>query len=266
MKMQSILCLWLAALLMCSLAQTTNRSAIQPEPKYGGKTLSEWAEIGLRSDSTASDHQQAVNIIYTVGSNAIPTVLRWLAAKDSPTNHLDAEFWNEAAQKAFGMLCSVPAGHQVPESKLTNAAEEVVKIYKQNISESSRRAACAILYFLDGAIDPAAKSAMPQLFQDATNTMTPIGHDAILALANIRSEAAVTVPFFTNALHNAGMDDSVTQMAVLEALGNLGTNARAAIPVLHEFEKRTDTIFQSMATEALEKIEPEHAAKESRSQ
>jgi hypothetical protein len=255
-----MLCLIMAAFHECCSGQMNSNATAGGEPKYGGKTLSEWAERGLKSDSPTADHQQVVNIIYTVGTNAIPTVLGWLAAKDSPTNHLDAEFWNQAAQQAFGMLCSVPAGHQVPESNLTNAAEKVVDTYKQNISESSRRAACAILYFLDGAIDPAAKSAMPQLFLDATNTMTPIGHDAILALANIRSEAAVTVPFFTNALHNA-VSDPVVQMAVLEALGNLGTNARAAIPVLHEFEKRTDTIFQSMATEELKKIEPAPTAK-----
>jgi len=169
------------------------------EPKYGGKTLSEWAEGGLKSDSPIADHQQVVNIIYTVGTNAIPTVLGWLCSEGFPDEPSRRRILEPSGATGFRYGCApCQAGHQVPESNLTNAAEKVVDIYKQNISESSPAGQPARYYTSWTGPLIRRKKRDAATLPGRDNTMTPIGPRCHIgpgeySLASRRDRA-----FFTN--------------------------------------------------------------------
>src|SRR5258707_3312351 len=68
------------------------------EPVYGGRKLSEWAEMymyGLRRDAS-NDTQQAVRAIREIGTNAIPYLEKW--------RHYDDPQWERSARWQFNSL------------------------------------------------------------------------------------------------------------------------------------------------------------------
>lgn len=246
----------------CASGQTNAIAPTKGDPMFAGKPLSAWIELGFRKEARGSQaNQDAINAVCKLGANAVPLLLQWLAAKDSPTNHIGAAVMNELAKNAFGSLAAIDPNTHAPSFDLRDAAAGVVNIYQQNVSPSSREAACAVLDFLGSAIDPAVKKVIPDLFLDATNTQTIIGIEAIGALGNIRSEAAAVVPFLAKRVNDADGSDPATEMAAIQALGNFGTNARSAIPALIQYQKGQANFWKDMAAETIHKIDPNAAAK-----
>lgn len=230
---------------------------------YEGKTLLEWAEYGYTNDlwPGGPKWRAADEAVRAIGINAIPTLLSWLVTVDSPTNEVNAAIWNEAARRGFCALAEPKNETGEPQFfNLRPAATNVVNIYKRNISPSSHMAACEILEELGTAIDPAAVEIIPQLCSDATNETTLIGYHAELALSNIRSQAPVIVPFLAKLLHDSTDTNYFIQGGVVQALGNLGTNARPAIRTLIEFQNRPIKTTGLLVPQALEKIDPDGTA------
>jgi hypothetical protein len=57
------------------------------DPQYEGRTLSEWLEDyqdSTRADTMPGRFEASTNALKHIGTNAIPTLLRWAAAKDIP--------------------------------------------------------------------------------------------------------------------------------------------------------------------------------------
>jgi hypothetical protein len=55
------------------------------EPAYQGKTLSEWLAINGKSNISAAEADKAVRAIQTMGTNALPSLLRWVDYEPSAT-------------------------------------------------------------------------------------------------------------------------------------------------------------------------------------
>jgi hypothetical protein len=55
------------------------------EPEYQGKTLSEWLAINGKSNISAAEADKAVRAIQTIGTNALPWLLRWVDYEPSAT-------------------------------------------------------------------------------------------------------------------------------------------------------------------------------------
>lgn len=67
--------------MICCLAFAISRPR---EPKYQGKTLSAWlTPEGVMEDTTEYDRATG-NAVRQIGTNAIPWLLKWAEAKDSP--------------------------------------------------------------------------------------------------------------------------------------------------------------------------------------
>lgn len=127
-----------------------------------------------------------------MGTNAIPTLLRLLGAKDSAlkltainllgrvdhrlVGHASAMYWNAAAAFGFKAL----------GTNAQTAVSELVKIGRQNISPTSRGSAVLSL----GYIGQPARQAVPDLLQWATNKDRSLSLNAIWALTRIDPEAA----------------------------------------------------------------------------
>lgn len=303
---------WIAIVVMVvALAGLIGWRVLKPsdEPVYRGRTLSEW--VIHRRVPTASGiipatalaeltaaRQKGEEAIRECGTNAIPTLLRLLCARDSTlkTKLMDlaqkqhiinlrftrAEDWNDAAVEAFWILGTNAQG----------AVPALIKIIDQNISFHSR--SCAISALAE--IGPAANKAVPTLLRWAKNADTRLRPYAIILLRRIDPEAAaktvikdaspyppgavrtdaraspittygisvahtqqlLTVSALTNTLRD--IDFAVRDLAV-RTLRELGPEAKPAVPALIEALRDSDNIVRVSATNALRAIDPAAAAK-----
>jgi HEAT repeat protein len=228
------------------------------EPSYQGKSLSAWLGDYLLPNAGASDADDAVRHI---GTNAIPTLLRMLRAKDSP---LKTKSIKLLGRQNLLKIKITPANFKNFEARLafralgesaSNAVPELLQIYAEKISLDSQ---CQTIGAL-GDIGPAAKSAIPTLLGalNATNEMF-VRHYSVLALGKIHSEPELVVPELVKLLHGS---DPVLRRYDAEALGEFGTNAKSAIPDLTIMLNDGYSHARYMATNALKQIDPEAAAK-----
>lgn len=182
------------AALAAALVGVIAWQAAQPsEPVYKGKPLSLW----LRNYTTY-DHYgwiyprrapQADEAVRQIGTNAIPTLLRLLRARDSALElklvnlvrwqHVleikftPADEWNLAAVMGFAALG-------------TNAQSAVPALIEMATPSDASRI-CAIRAL--GYIGPSAKQAVPTLLRWAFNSDTEVSRVARLALYRVDPEA-----------------------------------------------------------------------------
>jgi len=228
------------------------------EPVYQGRSLSSWltnvASTGMLSASAAEAVRQ-------MGTEALPTLLRMLRAKDSSLKlklmdwaerqpivkieHTPAEELNLRAKCAFAAL----------GAKAQSAVPALITIANQKISLESQTDAIHAL----GFIVPPAKEAVLSLLRWATNADQEVRFGAILALGRIHAQPERVLPVLINALHDPA---SGVQHGAVWALQDFGPDAKVAVPALtnllnapYDYESRF------AATNALKAIDPEAAAK-----
>ena len=169
------------------------------EPVHQGRRLSVWLKAyelnglaGAESWQVRVEQQEADEAVRQAGTNALPTLLWMLRAKDSALKvnlmalakrqhfikikYTPAEELNYRAYWAFGVL----------RAKARSAVPELIEIADQNISHDSRCYALAALAF----IGPPAKGAIPALSAWATNADGAVRLYAANALKAIDPEAA----------------------------------------------------------------------------
>ncbi len=230
------------------------------EAVYQGKRLTFWLHEAYSGNGL--DAQRAEEVLRQAGTNAIPTLLRMLRAKDSflkvklmelagrqhilKIEYPPAGEWHYVASKAFWVL----------GTNAQSAVPALIEIANQHISPNSQYCALASL----GHIGPSAKEAIPSLLGWATNANTSLRVGAIYALGRIRTGQDWVVPVLINALRDP--NPYVRNWAV-KGLGEFGPNAKLAVPALVEFLNTHDdsTSDRSQVTNALKAIDPEAAAK-----
>jgi hypothetical protein len=183
------------------------------EPVYEGKRLTAW----LREYRSRGDVEGASHAIRQIGTNAILTLLEMLRERDSVTVGL-VGFWNQHVwqmrylprwarrpymayyqqEKAPLINHQAAGGFEILAADGQQAVPALLKIYKQNISESSQ---AAVLQSL-GAIGPAARMAIPLIVRAANTSTELLRCSAVTALAQIHSESALSVPALGNALRD----------------------------------------------------------------
>ena len=199
------------------------------EPVYQGKRLSSW----LKAHGGQGWQRNADEAVRQAGTNAIPTLLRMLCAKDSPlkakfmdlaerqhiikVQYTSAIFWNRAAEHGFEVL----------GAKAQSAVPALIEIADQKIPSTSQINAITAL----GLIGPSSKEAVPSLLRWATNADVYVRSSAIHALGAIHAEPDRVVPVLINGLHDS---DSRVQVRAVMALEKFGPNVKIAAPTLVE--------------------------------
>ena len=177
------------------------RTLREREPVYHGKRLSAWLEAyrmhgtaGVETWQVRLEQQEADEAVHHAGTNALPTLLRMLRARDSglkavamhwaERNRLikvklaPAEELNYRACWAFGVL----------RAKARSAVPALMEIAARNPSPHAR---CYSLTAL-ASIGPPANEAIPGLLELATNADSVVRSYATNALKAIDPKAAAT--------------------------------------------------------------------------
>lgn len=172
------------------------------EPVYEGKPLSHWLQGHTASSAADPPYgspgwQKANEVLKRAGTNALPTMLKMIAAKDPPAPVLKvmeflrartflfgryryADRLNEEARYAFEVLGPTAAP----------AVEALTKIYERNISPESKRCAASAL----GSIGKSAQPALPALLNDFTNAHRQVRFDAVTATIFIGGDPKFLIP------------------------------------------------------------------------
>lgn len=205
--------------------------------------------------------EKADEALRAIGTNAIPTLLTMIRAKDPPRfmakimetanrhgltwiRHRDAEMQQEEADYAFGILGTNAAG----------AVPELIRIYEQNPAPASQAYAARAL----GHIGPPARPALPGLIRRFADPDASVRFYAVSAVMQIGGDPAVVVPALTSALKDPSVN---VRWNALSGLSRFGSRARPAAPeILRMIDDPgmvgTSSMTQQVAT-TLWRIAPE---------
>lgn len=256
----------LLLLVVGGIAWLTLRSS---EPLYKGKPLSAWLEAFdknydfIGSTENMDRGIEASEAVRHIGTNAIPTLLRRLRAKDNP---LADRLYALAQKQHFVAVEHVPAylrrtegrsGFRVLGPEGRAAVPALMKLYG-SVSPECRPCIAATL----GGIGPDAKRAVPLLIRGLAETNTFHGEveapEAANALGKIHSEPQLAVPALIKCLGN---QNPIMRWEAAGALGNFGAEAKSAVPALLKLLNDSVPYVSRAARGSLDDIEPGAAEK-----
>ncbi|MDB6112064.1 MAG: lyase domain protein repeat-containing protein [Pedosphaera sp.] len=237
------------------------------EPMYQAKPLTYWLQGYNQSPRYnqppplgSVTESQADEAVRQTGTNAIPTLLRLLVAKESVFTRRIVELsqkqhvikigytpaWERTGQAIHAFSClGASAKAAVPT---------LITMYEQDHVGNSRSAIAVAL----GAIGPAAATAVPLLIQGINNTNSWVRLGYIQSLGHLHAEPALVVPALVRALPDP---NTRVRCTAVETLGTFGADARQAVPALVELLSNRSIDVRWAATNALKAIDPEAAAR-----
>ena len=233
------------------------------EPSYQGKPLSVWLESYMHWGSVtgAWPNPETDEAIRQIGTNAIPTLLKMLNARDSKWKFALAEL----SRKQDFVRIKLPLswwGSYVPTitaaqgfvalgASASNAVPQLIEIFRKNAPQSQL---CSVIAL--GSIGPAARQAIPDLLSATTNLYRDTRLETVKALGNLHAEPAVVVPALIKCLQDP---DPGVRRASVRALAKFGPEAKPAVPALTQLTG--DPLLATNANDALKSIDPEASAK-----
>ncbi len=243
-------------LVVVGIGAIISKTSRPAELVYQGRSLSWWLEAATLEPSDEQGDSPSDKGIRQFGTNAIPTYLRMLRAKDSPLaikfralvkmQHLfkndfkGASALNLRAQYGFRLLGNLAS----------NAVPALIEIHEQNISRSSRKATVAAI----AAIGPPAIQAIPLLIRESTNSNAEVRVNAIWALGCIHARAEVALPVLIKSLRDAARD---VRTSTINSLAKFGSEAKPALPAIVEALKDPEATVRQRAASALGAIHME---------
>ncbi|MDB6065623.1 MAG: repeat protein [Pedosphaera sp.] len=233
------------------------------EPMYKGKRLSAWLKVydSETGPTFRTEGEGADEAVRHIGTNAIPTLLRRLRAKDSPLTlrlvglakkqHVFevkfASAWDKQVEGLHGFHALGTNGK--------DAVPELIRMYEQDSSPESRFS----VTFALGCIGPAAGQAVPMLVRSLGDSKPNPRSTTARTLGQIHSHPEIALPALVKCLNDY---DFLVRLAAAEAIGAFGSDAKEAVPDLLKLLADSNAKVQNAAKESLKKIDPEAAAKE----
>jgi len=223
---------------------------LQPrEPVYQGKPLSFWLIYGKPQESEDAVRQ--------AGTNAIPTLLRMLRAKDSAlkVKLMDLTSRQHIIKIHFtqALVLNIEAVHGFAAlgAKAQSAVPAVIEILNQDGSSYHS------MYALS-TIGPAAKEAIPALLKRLDDPTTEYEYAVFSTLRGIGAKSDEVVPVLIRQLASTNV---AKQGRALARLSQFGSDAKSAVPKVLGFLDSPQLSLRWEATNCLKTIDPEAAAK-----
>jgi len=228
-------CIVIGLLLASALGVFVWQASLPRQPVFEGRTLTSWLDHHVASSAASPPYnspgwKKADEALRSIGTNAIPTLLDVIRAKDPPPfmlkllemarrqhwmriNYRYASWRQEEAEYAFEVLGTNAA----------SAVPELIRIYERGVSPSSQRCAALAL----GHIGRGASAAVPVFLRHFTHTNAEVRFYAVSAVIHIGGEPSLLVPALASALKDSSIN---VRWNALTALSNFGSRARPAVP------------------------------------
>jgi HEAT repeat protein len=237
----------------------------QREPVYRGHQLSYWLQGYSPGPFTPKiSRAEADEALDAAGTNAIPTLLRLLTAKDPVWKRklialsLKPRFFRLHLTSSLHSNAAAVAGFTRlgPEAQRSVPVDDWISVCEQSPSYLSQHFATTAL----GDLGPAAKSAVPFLLHVAANTNAnpAMRASAFEALDRIHAPPELVVPVLMQALHDRS---AMVRDSAIDYLGPFGSDAKSAAGALVELLSNPDANLRKLTLQTLEKIDPDLAAK-----
>ena len=211
------------------------------EPVYQGKALSVWLVEHFPGAygppfSRPQGPDKAEEAVRSLGTNALPTLVRMLRAKDPPSLVLNIlklaseQNWLKTNYRYLSARLRHDAadyGFQILGTNAAPAVPELIKICGDSRDPASQDYAARAL----GRVGPPAEQAIPVLLRQFTHTNGEVRFFAVTAVYHIGGDPDVVVPAFRAALKDSRPEVRFNAVA---ALRDLGPRASSAIPDLFE--------------------------------
>jgi len=232
------------------------------EPVYQGKPLNIWLQLYITHGSIIDvrPHPEADEAVRQIGTNAIPSLLHMLRARDSK---LKLALMRSSGKYRFIGIPVLPAYFPTRQAaaafhalgaNASNAVPILIQTYREKIGSDSQCGCAEAL----GWIGPAASGAIPDLVSATTNSNYTLRWVAIEALGHIRAEPALVVPVLTKSLLDSNFR---VRLRAVNSLAEFGSEAKPAVPVLTQSLEDPNPIMSTDVSNALKKIDPDAAAK-----
>jgi hypothetical protein len=264
--------LFYAALLV---AATSN--AADQEPSYKGRTLTEWTrDIDPHLAVMVGHEPPEWTAINRMGTNAIPTLLRWMAEKDPPEPkkpnlapcytlvrseraELAFHILGETARPAIPELTRLALTLRDPEhvdtciNALAYIGPASLPSFIKILTNGTYRARFSALEWIE-AVDADKTPAMPAMIKCLTGKHEDLGFRAAQTLNESAIPEAALVPALTNALKTAS---PAGRARIYRCLCWLQVPARAAVPAIRAGLSDPNGDVRTNAVYAAERIAPE---------
>ena len=166
MKWRRVILVVFVAIVLGAFGWMVFQTQPPPEPMCRGEPLSVWLSssanphYGRYEDNLVRTYmqQEVQEALKEIGTNAIPTLLHWLRANDSP---LKQKMIDLARKQKVVKIHHTPPGalHQLAAigfarlgASASNAVPALIEIYERNYSEDSQR----LTYLSLKSVDPEA--------------------------------------------------------------------------------------------------------------
>jgi HEAT repeat protein len=261
----------IAAMLLATIGVMVWLVQGPPEPSYQGEPLHVWLERYRESSyepdgylpvavsaETLQARAEARAAIREMGTNALPFLLKLLGTRDSELKSRSVEVLQNLSGSQLSIrleqeshsLAAFGFGALGPAAK--PAVPALMEMLNDTNRDTRRHAAFAV-----GLLDPAPPEAVPALLQHLNDPH--MNGEVIIALGNLRGAPELVVPALAQALGQPNRMIPV-QLTVM-ALGKYGGQAKAAVPALLPLLQDPNRYVRTYTFNALEKIDPEAAAK-----
>jgi len=238
------------------------KAAYRPEPVYNGKTLTQWAEqFGSNNWTGGTESAKEAKVaIQKIGTNSVPFLIDLIRSTESPIRtklrqvvprswharlHLRERTQHTRRTGAHGLAALGP-------DAAATALPDLIEIASHHPNGDARYVAMFGIRVLGDGAEP----AIPFLIQSLTNSVNIIRDDAALALGYMHLQPDVTVPALTAYLNSITGKGGWELEDAIESLGQFGTNATPAVPLLLRLLNHSDATVRSQVTNALGRIDP----------
>jgi HEAT repeat protein len=222
----------------------------RPEPRYEGKPIAYWVER-LQKAESEQHRLEATQAIRAFGSDAAPAIPALVEMLDDRS----PDFRKLVADLLYGLG---------PDA---NAA---VPALVRSLKNQTARDPALVIKILRGVAGPDTREAVPELTKALQSEWADVRVNAALGLLRIEKNARAVVPVLGAALvaerypnlYGSGTEFSILTTSAARALGNLGPDAREAVPQLKKAALyHEDSDVRVEAAEAIKKIDPQEFKK-----